>query len=62
MPSNNSLQSRVNYDQIIIRTLEHQVIDYKKRILELEKIVSLTDEEMQEFKIWLVEKRKQNSK
>lgn len=62
MPSNNSLQSRVNYDQIIIRTLEHQVIDYKKRILELEKIVSLTDEEMQEFKIWLAEKRKQNSK
>lgn len=58
MPSNNSLQSRVNYDQIIIRTLEHQVIEYKKRIIELEKLLNMTEEEINDFRIWREEKRK----
>lgn len=62
MASNNSLQSQVNYDRIVIRTLEHQVIEYKKRIIELEKILNMTNEEIDEFKIWLEEKKKQISK
>lgn len=62
MASNNSLQNQVNYDRIVIRTLEHQVIEYKKRIIELEKILNMTNEEIDEFKIWLEEKKKQISK
>lgn len=56
--SNNSLQSRVNYDQIVIRTLEHQIIEYKKRIIELEKILNMNEDDLKDFRNWKEEKRK----
>jgi hypothetical protein len=57
MSTHRGLSNELHYKEIVIRTLENQVIDYKKRIIELEKILDMSEEEIQEFKTWLKEKK-----
>jgi hypothetical protein len=57
MSTHRGLSNELHYKEIVIRTLENQVIDYKKKIIELEKIIDMSEEEIQEFKTWLKEKK-----
>jgi hypothetical protein len=57
MSTHRGLSNELHYKEIVIRTLENQVIDYKKRIIELEKILDMSEEEIQEFRTWLKEKK-----
>jgi hypothetical protein len=57
MSTHRGLSNELHYKELVIRTLENQVIDYKKKILELEKIIAMTPEEIEDFKLWLKEKK-----
>jgi len=57
MKTHRGFSNELHYKELVIRTLENQVIDYKKRILELEKIIAMTTEEIEDFKVWLKEKK-----